>query len=117
MEWFLKCFNQYADFSGRARRSEYWFFYLFNLLILIGILFIGFAMNSQVVMSLYFLYVIAIIIPNLSVTVRRLHDTGNSGWMLLISLIPLIGPIWLFVLMVTDSQPGENKWGDNPKEH
>ena len=115
MKWFLKCFNQYADFSGRARRSEYWFFYLFNLLIIFGIITVGVGINSEIFMGLYFLYLIAVIIPNLSVTVRRLHDTGKSGWMILISLIPLIGPIWLFVLLVTDSQPGDNKWGPNPK--
>jgi uncharacterized membrane protein YhaH (DUF805 family) len=64
----------------------------------------------------YFLYVLAILIPGLAVAVRRLHDVGKSGWMILISLIPLIGAIWLLVLMVTDSNPGENQYGPNPKE-
>lgn len=57
-----------------------------------------------------------VLIPGLSVSVRRLHDVGKSGWMLLIALIPLIGAIWLFVLLVTDSKPGENEYGPNPKE-
>jgi len=65
---------------------------------------------------LYGLYSLATLIPGLAVAVRRLHDVGKSGWMLFIVLIPLIGAIWLLVLMVTDSQQGTNKWGQNPKE-
>ena len=64
----------------------------------------------------YLVYALAMLIPGLAVAVRRLHDVGKSGWMLLIGLIPLIGGIWLLVLMVTDSQAGANKWGENPKE-
>ncbi len=64
----------------------------------------------------YFLYAFAVLIPGLAVAVRRLHDVGKSGWMILIALIPLIGAIWLLVLMVTDSNPGENQYGSNPKE-
>jgi len=64
----------------------------------------------------YVIYALAMFIPGLAVGVRRLHDVGKSGWMLLIALIPLIGAIWLLVLMVTDSQQGTNKWGENPKE-
>jgi uncharacterized membrane protein YhaH (DUF805 family) len=64
----------------------------------------------------YGLYVLAVFIPGLAVAVRRLHDVGKSGWMILIALIPLIGAIWLLVLMVTDSNPGENQYGQNPKE-
>ena len=64
----------------------------------------------------YLLYVLAISILSLAVVVRRLHDIGKSGWMILISLIPLIGQIWILVLLITDSKQGENKWGPNPKE-
>jgi uncharacterized membrane protein YhaH (DUF805 family) len=64
----------------------------------------------------YFLYILAIFIPALAVSVRRLHDIGKSGWMYLIIIIPLIGSIWLLVLAVTDSNSGENKYGPNPKE-
>jgi uncharacterized membrane protein YhaH (DUF805 family) len=64
----------------------------------------------------YGLYLLAVIIPSLAVGVRRLHDVGKSGWMILISLIPIIGAIWLLVLFVTDSNPGENQYGANPKE-
>jgi len=64
----------------------------------------------------YFLYALVVLIPGLAVTVRRLHDVGKSGWMILIALIPIIGAIWLLVLMVTDSNPEENQYGLNPKE-
>ena len=124
MKWYLKCLNQYADFSGRARRTEYWMFTLFNMIFTLLTLFIGallgtalFGASGTVIgsMGLYVLYLIAIFIPGLSVFVRRLHDTENSGWMFFILLIPLIGSIWVFVLMIMDSKPGENKWGPNPK--
>jgi len=119
MKWYLMALKKYAVFSGRARRKEYWMFTLFNFifLILAAILDNIFGTIKHVGFSLLFsLYYLAIFIPHLSVSVRRLHDVGKSGWMLLISLIPLIGPIWLLILMVTDSQPGENKYGPNPKE-
>ena len=112
--------KQYADFDGRARRTEYWMFVLFNMIfsvvavVLDNVL--GIAMEGIGYGPLYGLYVLAMIIPSLAVAVRRLHDTGKSGWMLLIALIPLIGSIWLFVLYVTDGNPGENKYGSNPKE-
>ncbi|MFN3568205.1 MAG: DUF805 domain-containing protein [Caldimicrobium sp.] len=61
-------------------------------------------------------YMFATLLPYLAVTVRRLHDVGKSGWWILISLVPFIGLIWLLVLLCTDSQPGENKYGPNPKE-
>ena len=64
----------------------------------------------------YGLYTLAVFIPGLAVAVRRLHDVGKSGWMFFIGLIPLVGTIWLLVLMVKDSQQGTNKWGENPKE-
>ena len=130
MKWFLKCLKQYADFSGRARRREYWFFQLFNLIffivIILGLGLIANALGANnsitpefglntIIGLLIIFYVLALTIPSIAVTIRRLHDTGNSGWMLFISLIPLIGPIWLFILYVKNSQPGENKWGTNPK--
>lgn len=118
MNYFLKALRQYADFSGRARRMEYWMFVLFNLIfaIVAAVLdtLIGFASEGGfgVISSLYSL---AMIIPGLAVSVRRLHDVGKSGWMILIALIPLIGSIWLLVLYFTDSQPGANQYGPNPK--
>mgnify|MGYP006074627261 FL=1 len=120
MNWYLKVMKQYADFDGRARRTEYWMFVLFNIIfsvvavVLDNVL--GIAMEGIGYGPLYGLYVLAMIIPSLAVAVRRLHDTGKSGWMLLIALIPIIGSIWLLVLYATDGNPGENEYGSNPKE-
>ena len=120
MNWYLKVLKQYADFSGRARRKEYWMFVLFNMIFAIVAMILdnvlGIAMEGIGYGPLYGLYVLAMLIPGLAVVVRRLHDVGKSGWMILIALIPLIGSIWLLVLMVTDSNTGENQYGQNPKE-
>jgi uncharacterized membrane protein YhaH (DUF805 family) len=120
MNYYLKVLKQYADFSGRARRKEYWMFSLFNLIFAIVVIILenilGIAINGVGYGPLYGLYTLAVLIPGLAVAVRRLHDVGKSGWMILIALIPLIGAIWLLVLMVTDSNPGENQYGQNPKE-
>lgn len=124
MKWYLKCLRQYANFSGRARRKEYWMFYLFNLIFMLGLAFIGgfvgalFGGDEETGMilgySLYLIYALAVIVPGLAVLVRRLHDVGKSGWWILISLIPIIGAIWLLVLLVTDSVE-ENQYGKYPK--
>jgi uncharacterized membrane protein YhaH (DUF805 family) len=129
MKWYLKVLRQYADFSGRARRTEYWMFTLFHVIFALGAMAIDNALGITFHFTgrdgapmpifygyIYLLYVLALIIPGLAVSVRRLHDVGKSGWMLLIGLIPLIGTIWLLVLFCTDSKPGANKWGANPKD-
>ena len=120
MNWYLKVLKQYADFKGRARRKEYWMFILFNI-IFGGIAMIldsvfGIAIEGVGYGPLYGVYALVLFIPGLAVVVRRLHDIGKSGWMLLITLIPLIGAIWLLVLLLTDSNPEENIYGANPKE-
>ena len=120
MNWYLKVLKQYADFNGRARRKEYWMFILFNMIFSIVAMILdnilGIAIGGIGYGLLYGLYVLAVLIPSIAVAVRRLHDIGKSGWMILISLIPLIGAIWLLVLLVTDSNSGENEYGPNPKE-
>jgi uncharacterized membrane protein YhaH (DUF805 family) len=120
MNWYLKVLKQYADFSGRARRKEYWMFVLFNSLFAIVALILdnilGLTIGKLPYGVFYSLYGLAVLIPGLAVSVRRLHDVGKSGWMYLIGLIPLIGAIWLLVLFCYDSQQGNNKWGENPKE-
>ena len=120
MNWYLAVLKNYAGFSVRARRKEYWMFTLFNIIFAIVAMILdnvlGIAMAEVGYGPLYGLYALAMLIPGLAVSVRRLHDVGKSGWMLLIALIPLIGAIWLLVLMVTDSNPGENQYGANPKE-
>jgi len=119
MNWYLKVLRQYTDFNGRARRKEYWMFVLFN--IIIGIVLAGVDMGMGTLDTnsgfgvLSGLYSLAVFIPGLAVGVRRLHDIGKSGWMLLVGLIPLVGAIWLIILFATDSEPGENKYGLNAK--
>ena len=121
MKWYLKVLNHYADFSGRARRTEYWMFLLFNMIFAIVAMLLdnilGLTLGQLPYGVFYLLYVLAVFIPGIAVVVRRLHDAGQSGWMILIGLIPLIGAVWLFILMLTDSEPGENKYGPNPKEN
>lgn len=120
MNWYLQVLKKYDVFSGRARRTEYWMFALFNFIFLIAAVIIdnvaGTTIEGLPYGLFYFLYALTVLIPGLAVVVRRLHDVGKSGWMILIALIPLIGAIWLLVLMVTDSIPGDNEYGANPKE-
>ncbi|MBR4294271.1 MAG: DUF805 domain-containing protein [Bacteroidaceae bacterium] len=115
MEWFLKCWRQYADFSGRARRKEYWMFYLFNSLIGFVTGFIDGILFGGELMIISWIYILVAFLPGLAVSVRRLHDVGKSGLMMFVCLIPFVGAIWLFVLSCMDSEPESNKWGDNPK--
>jgi uncharacterized membrane protein YhaH (DUF805 family) len=112
MNYYIKVLQNYANFNGRARRSEFWFFILFNFLFAMAAFLLDTITGAGI---FYILYVLAMFIPGLAVAVRRLHDIGKSGWMYLIVLIPLIGGIWLLVLFCTDSQPGDNEYGSNPK--
>ncbi|PIB34794.1 hypothetical protein BFP72_04935 [Reichenbachiella sp. 5M10] len=118
MNWYLKVLKQYADFSGRARRTEYWMFILFNMIfstVAMGLDYlIGSSLGGMSYGMLYMIYSLAVFIPSLAVTIRRLHDAGKSGAMIFIALIPIIGSIWLLVLLVSDSD-GDNKYGPNPK--
>ncbi len=146
MKWYIKVLNQYFDFKGRARRKEFWMFFLFNSIFLIiatildnvlGILVINFTKKSFG--PLYLIYYLVTLIPYLAVIVRRLHDVGKSGWFLLlpfiffilgflfkiylidiiaviIFVIAVILYIWIWYLLLKNSQPGTNKWGPNPKE-
>lgn len=121
MKWYLKVLKQYADFSGRARRTEYWMYTLFNIIFLIiaAVLdnVLGLKFSPEIPYGyIYLLYALVTLIPGLAVSVRRLHDIDKSGWFLFISLIPIIGGIWLLVLYCTEGTPGRNKYGVNPKE-
>lgn len=120
MNWYLDAFkNKYADFSGRARRTEYWMFILFHVLIIFLLAFLSGALSELQLGSigaiLLVIYVLASFIPALAITVRRLHDTGKSGWFYLLTLIPYIGSFILLIFTVQDSEPMQNKWGPNPK--
>ena len=114
MKWYLEVLNKYAVFNGRARRTEYWMFALFNLIIAFVLGIVEVILGSPGVIGT--LYTLAVIIPSIAVSVRRLHDTERSGWCVLISFVPLIGAIVLLVFMVQDSKPGQNQYGANPKE-
>ena len=119
MNWYLQVLKKYAVFTGRAQRAEFWYFVLFNLLISVALALVDVAIGTYSeeagVGLLYGIYALAVLLPGIAVAVRRLHDTGRSGWWYLIGLIPLIGAIVLIVFWVQDSQPGENQHGPNPK--
>ena len=161
MKWFIKCLKQYADFKGRARRKEYWWFTLINFIIMMILMVplmaqlfkLGLSgadmseyelyafMFSSPFLWIIIVYYLAVLLPGIAVCIRRLHDIGRSGWWVLLIyggsvlstigniikddnllayaiialvalIIGIIGLVWLF----TDSQPGENQWGPNPKE-
>lgn len=126
MNYYLKVLKQYADFNGRARRKEYWIYNIINSIIGGLLFFLDYLLGTTIdfldlgegnsLGILYLVYALFVFIPGVAVAVRRLHDVGKSGWMLLIALIPLIGAIWLLVLYLTDSNPGENIYGPSPKE-
>jgi uncharacterized membrane protein YhaH (DUF805 family) len=119
MNWYIKVLKNYAVFSGRAQRAEYWFFVLFNVVVSFGLLVVDGVIgtyNAQTgVGLLYGVYALGVLIPSIAVSVRRLHDIGKSGWWLLLLFIPFIGPIVLFVFFVLDSQAVTNAYGPNPK--
>ncbi|MDO6655237.1 DUF805 domain-containing protein [Anaerobacillus sp. 1_MG-2023] len=113
MNWYLKVLKNYVNFQGRARRKEYWMFTLFNVIFSIVLTIVeSLADISPFLTSIYSLF---IILPSLAVTVRRLHDTGRSGWWVLIGLIPLIGSLVILVFTCLDSDVEENRFGKNPK--
>ena len=119
MNWYIEVLKKYAVFSGRARRKEYWFFVLFNVIISVVLTVIDAATGTydETVGAgiLSGIYLLAIFIPSIAVAVRRLHDTDRSGWWILIGIIPLIGIIVLIVFMCLDGNPEENEYGANPK--
>jgi uncharacterized membrane protein YhaH (DUF805 family) len=119
MNWFIAALKNYAVFSGRSRRSEYWYFVLFYVIIYIVLAFVDGATGTYSARSgaglFTTIFALGLLIPSLSVSVRRLHDTDRSGWWLLIGLIPLIGAIVLIVFFVQDSGEGTNRFGPNPK--
>ena len=119
MNWWLAAMKKYIDFSGRARRKEYWMFILFNLIFGVVALILDFTLgsiNENLGYGLFYsLFSLGIILPTWSVTIRRLHDVGKSGWWIFIGLLPFIGGIWLFILTITDGQADLNRYGTNPK--
>lgn len=113
-KWYMEALTKYVEFSGRARRKEFWTFALTNFVISV----ILSVLDNIIGMGIGFigtLFSLAIFIPSIAVGVRRLHDIGKEGWWLLIGLIPVIGWIVLIYFYVQDSEPGANVYGANPK--
>lgn len=116
MSWYMTVLKRYAEFEGRASRSEFWYFTLFNIIafVVAGILDGVLAGLFGGMPVLTVIYALGTLIPSIAVAIRRLHDTGRSGWWYLLGLVPLLGLV-LIVFFVFDSQPGENQYGANPK--
>lgn len=112
MNWYVDVLKNYAGFSGRARRKEYWMFTLIHLIVAAVLLGLGMAIDTTIP---YIIYIVATIIPSLAVMVRRLHDTGRSGWWFLISFVPLVGGIVLLVFLASEGKQEPNEHGQNPK--
>jgi uncharacterized membrane protein YhaH (DUF805 family) len=117
MKYYLKALKNYANFSGRARRKEYWLFTLYNIIIYVALVILGAMVGflpggAEGVFGAF--YMVGVLIPALAVSVRRLHDTGRSGWWFLLNFVPF-GAIVVLVFLVQDSNPASNKFGENPK--
>ena len=119
MGWYLEALKKYAVFGGRSRRKEYWYFVLFSVIVSLVLsaidALLGTLSSSTNVGLLGGIYGLAIIIPSIAVSVRRLHDIDRTGWWVLIGLVPVIGTIVLLVFAVLDGTPGQNRFGPNPK--
>src|SRR5690606_5490294 len=113
IDWFVKGLKNYANFTGRARRKEFWFFALTQFIILIIAQILDAILGSEFLF--YVLTVLALFIPALAVSIRRLHDIGKSGWWYLIGLVPLIGFILLIIWFATETKQNNNEWGQPPK--
>jgi uncharacterized membrane protein YhaH (DUF805 family) len=118
VNWYLKAFKEYATFSGRARRKEYWYFVLFYI---IGVMLMSFldgilgSFSTEAGIGLFGgIFILVHILPSIAVSVRRLHDISRTGWWYLLIIIPLIGPLVLFVFSIMDSKEA-NRYGPNPK--
>ncbi|MGP5416655.1 MULTISPECIES: DUF805 domain-containing protein [Psychrobacter] len=115
MDWFKKALRNYANFSGRARRKEYWYFVLVQMgLVIIAMILDAIIFNSEIGLF-YIVVALGLFLPGLAVTIRRLHDTSRSGWWFLISILPLIGSIILLVFLASDTKLEINQWGPPAK--
>ncbi|MFG1604013.1 DUF805 domain-containing protein [Actinoplanes sp. NPDC049265] len=118
--YWLGCYRRYATFDGRARRAEYWWYTLFNVILYAVVLTLGFLLDyltegrGVAPGVVIFLYLAGTLLPTLAVTCRRLHDTGNSGWWQLLSIIPLAS-IVVFIFAVLPGHPGTNRYGPDPR--
>jgi uncharacterized membrane protein YhaH (DUF805 family) len=112
VNWYLAVLKNYTGFSGRASRAEYWQFAMVNFIVSSALSALSAALKTPLPSLIY---VVAVLVPGLAVAVRRLHDTGRSGWWLLLGIVPIIGTIVVFVWLCLDSEDGRNRYGTNPK--
>lgn len=118
MHWYIQVLKKFDDFDGRARRKEYWMFNLIDFIFVIIISFIDttiFNTSFSDYGPIFIVYTLVTFIPALAVSVRRMHDVGKSGWFIFVGVIPIIGWIWIFIVLITDSELFTNKYGPNPK--
>ena len=118
MDWYLKVLKNYVGFEGRARRTEYWMFFLFNIIIAIVLGIVDGVVGTRTSGGfgiLGGLYSLAVLLPGIAVGIRRLHDTDKSGWWMLIGFVPLIGAIVLIIFFATEGNGGSNQYGADPK--
>ncbi|MDE2848839.1 MAG: DUF805 domain-containing protein [Gemmatimonadota bacterium] len=121
MHWYIDVLKKYTVFSGRARRKEFWMFFLFSTIISIFLAvideFMGwqFEMGGDIIGFLSTLYYLAVVVPYLAVIVRRLHDTERTGWWILIAFIPFVGVLILLVFLILHGTRGDNRFGPDPK--
>ena len=113
IDWFVKCLKNYANFTGRARRKEFWFFTLVYMIITTITIVLDLALKTYGVITGFF--ILAMIVPSISVAVRRLHDINKSGWYYLIQMIPLVGPILVLIWFATETKQESNQWGNPAK--
>lgn len=120
MKWYLKVLKNYLQFTGRASRQEYWMFVLFNMIfVMVAVVLdnlFGSTIGELPYGVVYFVYAFAIMLPSIAVSIRRLHDIGKSGFMILVSFIPIAGGIWLLILLCKASEAGSNIYGSAPEE-
>lgn len=116
IDYYLEAFRRYFDFDGRSRRSEYWYFVLFNFVISIT-LFVCVFLIPFIGLGAYVLYALAVFFPNLALIIRRLHDTNRSGWNFFFAFIPLAGFIIMLIFLTEEGTHGPNQYGPDPKAY
>jgi uncharacterized membrane protein YhaH (DUF805 family) len=113
MNWYLEVLKKYAVFDGRSRRREFWYFVLFSSIVAIALMIIDITAGTHY--AFLGIYCLAVLLPGLGVSIRRLHDTNRSGWWVLVNLYPAVGQMFFILFTAAESDVGENQYGPNPK--
>lgn len=115
INWYLKVVrDNYANFSGRARRAEFWNFIVCNIVITLLLSLLIFILDDTGI-TMYIAYTLVTFLPLVAAAVRRLHDANKSGLYILVGFIPVVGGIWLLILLATNGDYGSNNYGPDPK--